>query len=811
MNETVIKRSKITFRVVIAVMTLAIVSCGRPFVKNAPKGQYYLYDNNIEITDDNLSIKEINTLQQRLFIQIEDSCKIKIKKKLIFFPVLNRPHVFDTLCSDMSVKNILGSLYHLGYYNAKVSYHTDTSRKKITVNYFVNPGKQTIIDSVVYDFTKPELKKMEASLLAESYLQKGNPISKVSVMTEINRIVDSFRNNGYYKFTAAEIKVIGDTTIDALKYIGDDPFEQLKLLAEAESKRETPKIKLTVKLNPFSDSSKFQQYFINKIYILPDYDIGDNFDDTTLHEEHTKDFIIKYHKPLFKQKLFKYICSLSSGELYRQADFNSTISNFSKTGVWQSVNIRVIEVKDSANLVNLVFEMIPSKKYSFEASIEASYSAASNTSNVLSGNLFGLSGNLTFINRNLGREAIRMTHNIRSGVELNNNRGSNEGFINSNEISYSNNTSFPRLILPQLPNLFNRKSNYNQGETFVNLGLSYNTRFNLFDLQSINAGFGWAGINHRNWKWTWTPYGFGFSNLLNQSDSFINILKENPFLKFSYNTAFVSGMGINFSKTFSNFKHPNSVSKELSARFSAEESGLTWGLLPIFQKFRRRYIKGDAELKYLIKYNKSSIALRSFLGIGVPLLGSDTNRTLPFFKQYFGGGSNSMRAWPVRGIGPGGRPIVPFSSTKTVFNDRTGDMQFEINGEYRFDIAEILQKTLVLRGAVFTDIGNVWNTRNTQLDGSTDTSQFQIKNFYRQIGVTAGTGFRLDFNYFVLRFDLGFRFKRPELYYINDGWKAPNIGFDDAVKKIFTRGENDIYRKWRYENFNFSIGIGYSF
>ena len=249
----------------------------------------------------------------------------------------------------------------------------------------------------------------------------------------------------------------------------------------------------------------------------------------------------------------------------------------------------------------------------------------------------------------------------------------------------------------------------------------------------------------------------------------------------------------------------------MSVRFNAEESGLTWGLVPVLNKYKRRYIKGDVEVKHIIKYNKASLGFRGFLGVGVPLLGSDTNPSLPINKQYFGGGSNSMRAWPVRGIGPGGRPLIPFSSNKTIFNDRTGDMQFELNAEYRFDIANIIPNTMILRGAIFSDIGNIWNLRNTKLDGSADSAQFKFKNLYSQTGVSAGTGLRLDFNYFVLRLDFGFRFKRPELYYINDGWKAPDIGFDDAFKKIFTRGTNSEYRQWRYENFNFTIGIGYSF
>jgi hypothetical protein len=86
-----------------------------------------------------------------------------------------------------------------------------------------------------------------------------------------------------------------------------------------------------------------------------------------------------------------------------------------------------------------------------------------------------------------------------------------------------------------------------------------------------------------------------------------------------------------------------------------------------------------------------------------------------------------------------------------------------------------------------------------------------LKNFYKQLGLSAGTGIRFDFSNLILRLDLGFRFKRPEMYYKNAGWKAPDIGFDDFFKKIFTRGSNDEYRKWRYENFNFSVGISYPF
>ena len=100
----------------------------------------------------------------------------------------------------------------------------------------------------------------------------------------------------------------------------------------------------------------------------------------------------------------------------------------------------------------------------------------------------------------------------------------------------------------------------------------------------------------------------------------------------------------------------------------------------------------------------------------------------------------------------------------------------------------------------------LWNLRNATFGGD-DSASLQFKHLYRDLGIAAGTGFRLDFNYVVLRFDLGFRFKRPELAYENNGWKVPSIGFNDAFGKLFKKE----YKEWRYNNMNFTIGISYPF
>ncbi|MGF2412081.1 MAG: BamA/TamA family outer membrane protein, partial [Ferruginibacter sp.] len=373
---------------------------------------------------------------------------------------------------------------------------------------------------------------------------------------------------------------------------------------------------------------------------------------------------------------------------------------------------------------------------------------------------------------------------------------------------------FPRFIYPFTS--FNRDKHVVSPETFINVNASLINRINLFNLQSTNLGIGYSWRNNKNGQFVYKPFNIEFTRLYNETDSFTKTLESNPFLRYSFNTALVAGSSIGYSYTKVNKKHTN---RQHSLKANIEESGFP--LVPLFIPLRklnilntylRQYLKTDVEYIHTRTKTKSAFVFRVFSGVGIA---SKKDTTLPFFKQYFGGGSNSMRGWPVRGIGRGSQPLAPYGTNK--FNDRTGDIQLESNIEYRYNIAQLIPNTMTLKGALFLDFGNVWNLRNSKPGGGTDSAQFQLKNIWKEMGMNAGTGFRLDFNYFVVRFDFGFRFKRPELSYINDGWKIPALSFNDVLKKIFTKGNvvngvnNEEYRKWRYENFNFTIGINYPF
>ncbi len=775
----------------------------KTFVSKEPKDRPYLFKNSIELKGGNFSGAEKESVLQRLNNQLDDSSKVPSRDAFFILHFVKKPPAYDTAFSGISARNMQSSMYHLGYYGAKVFYTQDTSdRRRVSVKYSVEAGKATLIDTLSYRFNNPALKEIALASGNEALLRKNDPVTKAAVLGEIARLVDTFRNNGYYKFTAAELSVKGDSSIAALTTISNDPFEQLRLLEEAQQQKDSPQVKLAIVLNKPDDSTKLNRYFINKIYILSDFRPADNINDTVNIKQKiskNKNFILRYHDPLFRTAVFARSVTLRPGDVYRQSEYYNTLNNLNRLGVWQSVNIRLVENLDDTNAVDIVMELITAKKFAFDASPEVSYASGGNN-NSLGGNLFGLSANLSLINRNIGREAIKMTHTLRYGVELNNrNKGTTVNAINSNELSYSNNVVIQRLLTPVKK--WNNKKLISP-QTFINLNLSQSNRFNLFTTKNLNFNYGINWVDKKKQSWSIRFPNIEFSNL-NPTDSFNKILLDNPFLRYSYNTAFVAGTVVGFSKSWARSSLNNILSVERIIKINAEESGLTWGAaLPIPKKLKRKFLKIDIEYRTVKNFkNNTALAFRAFTGVGIPLF----NDSIPFFKQYFGGGSTSMRGWPVRGIGRGGQKLAPFS--RSVFNDRTGDMQLEFNGEFRYNIARLIPNLLTLKGALFVDAGNVWNLKDSRPGGITDSTQFKFKNVYKEFGLSAGTGLRLDFNYLVLRLDLGFRFKRPETSYINSGWKAPPIGFDDAIQKIFSRN----YREWRYENFNFTVGINYPF
>ncbi|MGG9972249.1 BamA/TamA family outer membrane protein [Ferruginibacter sp. SUN002] len=814
-------------------MAIIVSSCSRS--KNFPKGKYFVFRNKIVIQSDSLSKSEKASLVSRLNTQFDDSSTVTIKDQYLIVHKIMNPPVYDTVYSDRTARNMQASLLHVGYYKANVTYSMDSSIKvrhipsfklgrgwfpyyksvehRITTTYTVDPKNPTRIDTMSYRLKRPDLQKLADSTIKQSFIVKNDPVSKANISADKARLVDLFRNNGYYKFTSDDLQMIGDTTIAALTTISDDPFENLRLLAEAQRKRNKPTIKLALVLSPGADTNRLKKYYINNVYIYPDYSVLGEESRRRTVEDTTDGYYIRHRKDLFDFEFLKSKMALRKGDVYKEENYSKTISNLTKTGIWSSISIQPQETKDSSGKLDMYVRLIPVRKYGFEANIEASYSTNNNYS---LGNLLGLSGNVSLQERNKKKKGIKTTTALRAGVEFNVSKNkSTNSLINSNDVGLSRTISNPKLVWPYttknkwlLKTL--KPQNKTAQQSFINASLSYTNRIDLFNLQSVGlvAGYSWTGP--KNGNWTLKPLNVEFSRLYNQSQAFEDTLKRYPFLRYSFNTAMVLGSSASYSYNFKGKK----VGRDNTIKFNLEESGYP-ALIPLpvlipvadlglFKSYIRRFAKFDIDLTMTTTYSKrSSFVKHIFLGIGVPF--GDVDKTLPFFKQYFLGGANSMRGWPIRGIGPGKVSLKPYGTSS--FNDRTGDLKFEANLEHRHIIASIIPNSIVLKGALFADIGNIWNMNYTKTDGSLDSAQISsFKNFYKQLGVAAGYGFRLDFNYFLIRFDLGFRIKRPDLETC-DGWRLPSMGFDNVLRKLFSRKE----KEWRYNNMNFTIGIGVPF
>ena len=783
----------------------------RKYQKNIP----FVFKNNIDLVSEGASKDENVIIQGRLNTQLNDSARVKIKDVAFLLHYITKPPAFDTNAVRQSASNMKTSLMYIGYYNPEITYYFDTVikknglQKRVITNYEVHTGKRTLIDTLAYLFDQQDLQALADSAKKKTFLPENDPVTKIAISQESNRLTELFRNNGYYKFRADALRVTGDTSIAALTTVSDDPFEQLRLLAEASEKRDKPTIRIGYQLNNPLDTLDLRKYYIDNIYVMPDYRPGDLYTDTTLRVEVLKNFTSKFHERLFKNRLLRSNLSIKKGNEFRQDDYYKTINDFYKLGVWESPAIDIIERKDT-NLLDMVVKLTPLKRYGFEGNIEVSYSANNTTGNLTttsSGNLLGFSTNFSVVDRNFARSAIRMTNSIKLGVELNTSykRGNGKA-INSNEITYSNNLVFPQFIFPF--NGFNRRKLITK-QSFINTNISLINRIDFFNQQIFNTGYGYTFTRTENHLWSLKIFNFDYHRLYNLSPRFDSTLKENPFLRYSFNTALVMGSGLSYNLAHTNPRNPNKVTKFIA---NVKESGLLWGFLKqgnrsaengnFFNKYLKEFVKTDVEYIYTINHPKSALVFRTFVGVGIPLTSTDT--TLPFFEQYFGGGPNSMRGWPVRGIGVGSQKLAPYQISGLRFNDRTGDIQIEQNAEYRFNVAPLFSNAILFKMAVFADIGNIWNFKNTRPDGLTDSTQFQFKNLYKQLGVSSGVGFRFDFNYFLLRFDFGLRFKRPDLLE-NDGWQLPNVNF----KNLFSSATEN--RIWRYNNFNATIGIDYPF
>jgi hypothetical protein len=762
-------------------------------VKNYPLDTPFVYNNKINIHGD-LSKDEKTRLQENLVNYWADSLYARRVQKLGVFYNLKNPPVFDTANLSITRRFMNSYLFSQGYFstNLKDSFYIDSFHKgnhpvqyRTTVEMNISPGKRTVIDSVSYSLTDTALQRIANNNSKTSVITPGKtPYSNEVLAAELDRLVALYRERGYFYLHRENLASVVDTTNIALLKLTLDPFEQAELIRQAEQKRkENPTASVDIMQRRFADTTVaqtdtlfLQRYHVGNIYYFPETHLTELPDSILNHLDEYKrwsarNYTVYYQQGLFKRRLFRQFNYLHSPRIYNDNLFYKTVNTYSQIGSWKQVDTRSITRGDS---VDIYYFLYPDRKQNITYNLEASR----NTGDVLSSsNFFGLALNITYLNRNVWKQAVQSTTSFTNAVELSLNQTQTNSLFQAFQISLGQTYSLPRAFIPFK---ITHPGRIDFGRTIISANASYSDRSDFFRIRSFVADYGY------NWKYKNRVWQIRFPNIelysLDTLPLLVQAFEDNPFLRNSFNTGYIISVQGNRVVTY-NGNH--GIANYLS--FSGEESGL-----PGFKAGRiYQYIKIAAEFRKDIPLNKTTLAMRAFGGIGYNYNSSGRfGVTLPFFKQFVGGGPNSMRAWGLRQLGLGSSLL---SDTSSTFRDRYGDMQLEGNIEYRYQLMHFT--SVNIGSALFVDAGNVWNIRK---DPNNPNAEFNINRLGKDIAIGVGTGLRFDFHYFLIRIDMGFKLKDPARLE-NNGWLSI---------KNFTWRNHEFDKPGRLPRNNYAIQLG---
>jgi hypothetical protein len=594
-------------------------------------------------------------------------------------------------------------------------------------------------------------------------IKKGDNYSKQIINEELDRLIKIYRNNGYYKFTKEDIFAEVDSSDIGLMNITLSPFKQAELIAATTKKRlENPQWDISIKKRPTYDSSKLIQYAIGNIYFYPETKLSDVTDslpyDKSFLEENYGHVWMRYKQGKFKYSPLKEHTFFAHGEIYNEEFYFKSMNILGQVGAWQQVDGKI--VPRGLDTLDFYFFLTPTLKQNFTIDLEGSR----NTGDIGSGNLFGISTNLSYRNRNVWKQAIQSVTNFRTGVELNLNLGNSNSasdqLVQTFNISAGETFSFPKLIQP-----FNRWKGLrtlDNKRTLLSIQASYVDRKNYYKLRSIVGSWGYEWKKGEN-TWLFKPFNVELYSL-DTLPGLDTLFMKNPFLRNSFNTGNIYSQSLSFVRTFNTANKKNHY-----LRFGVEETGLLFGAFNKLKDNIYRYIKLEAEYKQTKKYQRAIMAYRAFAGFGYNYgsYPATSSSTLPFFKQFSLGGPYSMRAWGLRQLGLGSSNSYDSISTSS-FRDRYGDMALEGNIEYRFNIATVAG--VKIGSALYSDIGNIWNLKKNSSD---PYSVFSLSNLGKDLAIGVGTGVRVDFTYFLIRLDFAYKVKDP-VRMGNNGWMSIN-------------------------------------
>ncbi len=689
-----------------------------------------------------------------MYMMAVENPKDKLKKWLR--KIGEAPIYISSVKSGATTSIIDAKLFNIGIFNSSTTATIVEKKHTAKVIYTSKVHKPYTIKELVYSLSDTKLGDAIIAEKENSLIKAGDDYNLDVLKKERLRIDGMLKNKGYFYFNPNYLLFKADTfDIDH------------SIIFKLTLKEDMPKNALTV-------------YHINKVYINQEYSLKgnpvDSIKDTAMCQDtiSSKDEEMNIRPNVIMQSVY-----LRKGEVYSRNNHNITLNRLMSMGTFKFVQIQFSESDTTATgFLDLTILITPISNHTFRAELDVV-----NKSN----NYTGPRMNLSFQNRNTfsGAELLNLTM-----------AGSFEAQLGkeNKQFSYSYypqvELTFPRFITP-----FKIKQSNSLYIPKTRLALSYNflKRVDYFDMNTFQFLYGFKWKENLKNEIEFNPINISYTSLSNQSDVFNALLESNTFLKKSYEEQFIAGA--NYLFTYNEQMLPN---KKLQTyiHFNVESAGSIFSLVKnitgdaptsenpskVMSSIYSQYgkVSIDARAFYNFK-DKNKLAFRLFAGVAKPFGNSSV---LPYSKQFFSGGTNSIRAFQLNSIGPG---IYNQQIERTSFLQIGGDIKIEVNGEYRFNIYKYF------KGALFVDAGNVWLQKSNPINiGST----FAFSSFMNEMAVGAGLGLRIDVSFFILRFDLAFPLRKPWLDE-NKRWVI------DEIKPLSSA--------WRNDNLMLNIAIGYPF
>ncbi len=771
-------------RYILYTLTSILVLNGCSSTKFVPDNQYLL--DKVEIISDNEQFKPADLkeyLQQRPNFKVFGLMKWQLylynwsgKNENNWFNKQFRrmgeaPVLMDTTLITLSEKELHLFLVNKGYINAQVTHSIDTSKyKKATVTYTIKSNEPYRIRDYQMRLNDPaidsiaRIKPRKHSWLSTAFHSSSDEYTSLiqdSILfdrdildQERERITKLLRYRGYYGFNK-----------EYLTYLADSSFR--KNVADLEMY-----LKPYRKLLPDGNIQEMphRPYYLNKITILSDYDpLKPEKENAlqltdTLYQNHIE-IIYGKNGRFIRPSVLARSVYLAPGRLYNERSVEQTYSSFARLRALKNINLRFQEFEENDSLkLNCTILTSPSKLQGFGVDLEGTNSAGD----------LGFASSINYQHRNLFKGSEAFTAKIRGAYE-NLGSSSDNSVGNYWEIGAETGLTFPHFLFPFLSDRIARRL---RATTEFKVSYSFQTRPE-YQRAILSGGWNyiWQDRFNTQAKHVFKLIDIDYVHLPKMDRAFADSLPESTRL-YNFTDQFVLGTGYTYS--FSNYVPQNKLRNTHSFRFSFEMAGnLLYGISKLTHQGKNsdgmyelfgipysQFTKVDFDFSKSMAIDaRNKVAYHIGVGVGYPY---GNTRKLPFERSYFSGGANSVRGWSVRSLGPGSMGME-YAGT---FADQIGDIRLDLNLEYR---TKLFWKFEL---AAYVDAGNIWLFHN---DPDHPNGNFDFSRFYKEIAVSYGLGLRLDFDFFLLRFDTGMKAYDPQQRG-SDRWaiKNPNFHVSDG-------------------------------